>query len=380
MIFLKEIILQIIIWILSLVDNLAEMFTIFTGVKNVTYDGEEVNIIEYVLSSSMVESVLYCMIILSVGLACIFSIYSIIKNFVGERGNLLGIVGKFGLSIMGTIVMASFMILIVLISNRFLNIVSNIFEGVDEVKIGSKMLDGMVLDYLNGYTIRDIDISQIEVRDILGSFEEGVIFPSYYNKNGMIDPDTFMYLPGLIGSICLLIGLLSTIINLARNVFEIAYLYILMPVSLSTLPLDNGERFKGWRESFFSRFLVIFSLLVALNIYLILVPILLRLQVFDSKGLNSIFRIIIISSGTLLLTSSTVLISKLFIVDLSSTNLNSSVGLMYRFSESALRYGVLIPSRGIERSIHEIRENRRRERYMEKREEKEDDRYSEERG
>ena len=74
------------------------------------------------------------------------------------------------------------------------------------------------------------------------------IWPTSWKCNGMVNPNTFMYLPALIAGIALTIALIIAVLNLAKRVYEIVFTYFTMPISMSTLPLDDGARFKNWRE------------------------------------------------------------------------------------------------------------------------------------
>ena len=89
----------------------------------------------------------------------------------------------------------------------------------------------------------------------------------------MVNPDGFLYLPSLIAGIALLLSLITAVLNLAKRVYEIIVVYLVMPVSLSTLPLDEGARFKIWRETLITKIIIAYGAVFAVNVFVLLMPI-----------------------------------------------------------------------------------------------------------
>ena len=116
LIFFQQLCLLLFLWLLKLVDGLMEIFSAISGITDVTYKGEKVNIIEFLAGDSTVNTIFWCIFILAIGLTCIFTIAALIKNMINSQRNVSTIVGKFFLALLGTMAMLTVLFLIILIS------------------------------------------------------------------------------------------------------------------------------------------------------------------------------------------------------------------------------------------------------------------------
>ena len=105
LIFIQEIGLQLFLWLLQLIDGLMEIFSAISGVANVNYHGQQVNIVEFIVGDSTIGAVFWCIFITAVGLTCIFTIVGLVKNMIANNRNVSTIVGKFFLALLGTMAM-----------------------------------------------------------------------------------------------------------------------------------------------------------------------------------------------------------------------------------------------------------------------------------
>ena len=250
-IFLQEFVLQIFLWILKAVDGIMELFSSLTGISAINYKGQEINLIEFLVGDSTISKVFWCVFILAIGLSCIFAIIALIKNMIANNRNISSIVGKFFLALLGTMAMLIVVILGILVSNALLVLIAQIFEIDTSMNLAETLFNMCVGDWLSGYSIAEVDFSTITVRDILGEYDPNTVFgvfPTQWKMNGMINPNTFMYLPAIIVVVGLGFALVKAIITLVKRIYELVFMYVTMPMFLSTLPLDDGVRFKTWRE------------------------------------------------------------------------------------------------------------------------------------
>ena len=85
LIFFQQLCLLLFLWLLKLVDGLMEIFSAISGITDVTYKGEKVNIIEFLAGDSTVNTIFWCIFILAIGLTCIFTIAALIKNMINSH-------------------------------------------------------------------------------------------------------------------------------------------------------------------------------------------------------------------------------------------------------------------------------------------------------
>ena len=313
LIFFQQLCLLLFLWLLKLVDGLMEIFSAISGITDVTYKGEKVNIIEFLAGDSTVNTIFWCIFILAIGLTCIFTIAALIKNMINSQRNVSTIVGKFFLALLGTMAMLTVLFLIILISNSLLVLVSQIFQIGNTTKLSSALFNACAGDWINGYSVSEFDISRLGVKEIFGDYTTGFVFPDKWKYNGMVNPDKFLYLPSLISGVALAIALVVAVLNLAKRVYEIIFMYFVMPMSMSTLPLDDGARFKTWRETFITKIVIAYGTVFSVNIFVLLLPLITRMIIDGISGFgNSMFLIFMIVGGAMVIPAGQALFCKLF--------------------------------------------------------------------
>jgi len=315
LIFFQELCLQLFLWLLKLIDGLMEIFSAISGVTNVNYHGKSVNIIEFLAGDSTVMTIFWCIFILAVGLACIFTIVGLVKNMIANNRNVSTVVGKFFLALLGTMAMLAVVFLGILIANALLQLLAKIFQIGNTTKLSNAIFNACVGDWINGYNINKINVTSLSVSDIFGGYNAALfgIWPTLWKCNGMVNPNTFMYLPALISGIALGIALIIAVLNLAKRVFEIIYLFFCMPVSMSTLPLDDGARFKNWREQFITKIILAYGAVLSVNVFVLLLPFIQQMSIPGASGFaNSIFLIFMLVGGAMVIPAGQTLFARLF--------------------------------------------------------------------
>ena len=315
LIFLQELVLQLFLWLLQLIDGIMEIFSAISGVATVTYHGEQVNLIELLVGDSTVGAIFWCIFILAVGLSCIFAIVGLVKNMVVNNRTVSGVVGKFFLSLLGTMAMLVVVVLGILIANSVLQLIANIFQISNTTKLSTALFDACAGDWINGYSKAEFDVSSLTVRDIFGDYNAALfgIWPTSWKCNGMVDPNKFLYFPSLVASIALGIAMIVAIVNLAKRIFEIVFLYLVMPVSMSTLAADDGSRFKIWRETFITKVVLAYGAVFSVNVFVLILPLLSQMRIEGIGGFgNSLFLIFMIIGGAMVIPAGMTLFARLF--------------------------------------------------------------------
>ena len=179
--------------------------------------------------------------------------------------------------------------------------------------MSSALFNACAGDWINGYSVSEFDISRLGVKEIFGDYTTGFVFPDKWKYNGMVNPDKFLYLPSLIAGIALAIALVVAVLNLAKRVYEIIFMYFVMPMSMSTLPLDDGARFKTWRETFITKIVIAYGTVFSVNIFVLLLPLITRMRIDEISGFgNSMFLIFMIVGGAMVIPAGQALFCKLF--------------------------------------------------------------------
>ena len=315
LIFLQELCLQLFLWLLKLIDGLMEIFSAITGVTHVNYHGNSVSIIEFLAGDSTVMTIFWCIFILSVGLTCIFAIVGLIKNMLANNRNISSIIGKFFLALLGTMAMLAVVFLGILIADSLLQLLARIFQIGNTTKLSNALFNACVGDWLNGYNIDKINVTSLSVRDLFGSYKTAAfgIWPTSWKCNGMVNPETFLYLPSLIAGIALCIALITATLNLAKRVFEIIFMFFCMPVSMSTMPMDDGSRFKNWREHFLTKIILAYGAVLSVNVFILILPFIQQMSIPGASGfVNALFVIFMIVGGAMVIPAGQTLFARIF--------------------------------------------------------------------
>ena len=315
-IFLQELVLQIYLWLLQAIDGIMELFSGLTGISTINYRGQEINLVEFLVGGSTVSKVFWCVFILAIGLSCMFAIIALVKNMIANNRNITNIVGKFFLSLLGTLAMLVVVILGILISNTLLVLIAQIFNIDTSISLSKQLFDMCVGEWLSGYSIAEIDFNTITVRDILGDYNPNTMvgfFPTEWKMNGMINPNTFMYLPAILVVCGLGFALIKAIIKLVRRIYELVFMYVTMPMFLSTLPLDDGVRFRAWRETFMTKLILTYGTVFSVSIFAIMLPMISNMSITGiSEYGNTIFKMFMVIGGAVAIPAGQALFAKLF--------------------------------------------------------------------
>ena len=316
LIFFQELIMQVFLWILRAIDGIMELFSALSGITKINYKGEQINLVEFLVGDSTISKVFWCVFILAIGLGCMFAIIALVKNMIANNRNISTIVGKFFLAMLGTLVMLIVVILGIIISNSLLVLISEIFNIDTSVRLSETLFNICVGDWLNGYSVAEIDFNTITVRDILGEYDPNTVFgvfPTSWKMNGMVNPNTFMYFPALLMVFGVGFALIKAIAKLVKRVYELIFMYVTMPMFMSTLPLDDGARFRTWRETFVTKVVLTYGTVFSVSIFALILPMISSMQIDGiSEFGNKLFQIFMLIGGTIMIPTGQALFSKLF--------------------------------------------------------------------
>jgi hypothetical protein len=123
-------------------------------------------------------------------------------------------------------------------------------------------------------------------------------------------PFIFSWLAGAI----VLFGIGSAMLIFVDRAISLVILYIASPISISTSVLDDGARFKLWRDQFLSKFIMGYGMILAINIYALICGLVMdsNFAFFkDNEFLNLIMKLLVIGGGGLTMQKSMALVGNL---------------------------------------------------------------------
>lgn len=361
---------RILSWFLRMLDGLFNMFQALAGTKQVDLkDRTSTTLIDYFLSNDVVTTIFWFLFIISIFIAAVCVVVSVIKSIVnmkgGERKPHAKSLGQGLGSILVTIVMAIIMIVGISVSNTTLRYVNNAFYGGNEPNLPKQIIDMSIeeayeIDYGRTNDPENIDddgnyikiyFKTIEIVDETtgeisyemvksGGWYEGCSIEDYslemtpdevfgyYKKNiigmdkegghkegtGIINIDSFNFVLAYIAVLALLVVLGLSALTLVKRLYDIVLLFLSLPLISGTIPLNDGAYFKIWRETVISKVILAYGAVISVNVFMIVIPLLNNIDFVGNFGAlgGKIFHLLLIIGGALSINGGQLLFARLF--------------------------------------------------------------------
>lgn len=322
-----------------LVDFICNLFYKLVGIETVNINGTQGDLLMYFIQSPAVKNAFFGVMLIGVILLTVFAIVAIIRSETvdGQNKKTKGqILVKAGQSFIIFIVIP----VIVLAGIVFTNA---IMIGIDAsmtvtaangsgTSFGGQILVTSGYDAYIGPTDQRAEIEQQFINGTL-DFNTMSVVKKYYDLSGV------NYFVGILSGFILLLLFAIAVIVFIQRLFDIVLLYIVSPVSISTIPLDDGQRFKIWREMFVSKILGAYGIIFAMNLFFIITPLLSSIRFFDNDFQNGIVSLLILIGGAFAVTKANIVISKLTGNNAGTQEVQqmmSNIHLGYRFARGGV--------------------------------------------
>ena len=184
-----------------------------------------------------------------------------------------------------------------------INQAMNVYPSSGQGTIGGQFLITIGHDAYKGL----IDQSQAEALFVSGelNYAKLSVVKQYY------DITELNYVIGLLGSLVMLVMFVISAITFVQRIFDIVLLYIISPVSISTIPLDEGNRFKVWKDMLISKILSAYGIILVMNLFFLIIPQVYQIKFFDNSFQNGVVYILFLIGGSFAVTKASRVISQL---------------------------------------------------------------------
>lgn len=352
------------VWIgvglLKLCDTIFDLFKVLGGVTPIaTKNGKEpVNILSFFTSGSTISKTFFYIMMVSIVIGGIFTMLSIVKNMVTLKKTQQKIVAQYLGSIVGTIICFIALIFVFMAVGQILALIDTAFKLGSENKngtVGSRIMELLVRqaeDDMNGKGEEGLTLTAnaIENRrtnhpivfngksiteitnEIIGLYKQNKYtglemiakgpdsmkkFPfglQVYNSIRQYFPYAILLVTGFTFLFCSF----GAVFALCVRLFDIVFLQFAMPLCLASWAYDDGSRFQMWRTTMFSKLVLAFGTIFAVNTFTILIPKIMELQIPGASSLiNSLFRIFLVVCGGFTISSGQTLMARLLGTDAS---------------------------------------------------------------
>lgn len=321
-----EFLLAIFILICSLVDFVESIFNVFAGLTPVGVRSGETYQKTYLLDAFFqmeeVTTVFTYVTVMAVAICFIFTIVKTgksISDMTMEDKNPVSKVLGNGLKAAFTFMLIPFLCIFLLQVSSVVTVQAT--AAFDAAQGGSSTI-GTIIFLTAGL---DADKKTTKPRDPLGkeleesemgrtpSFNDDVREPYMTGKRDYKDlkqvkedfhAANFNFFVGFGCSVLMILVLGGAALTFVRRIFEILLLYIVSPLFVSSIPLDDGAIFAKWRDLFVAKFFSGFGTIFSMKYYLLLVPsisssrlILYPMNLPNGLMINNILKIFFIVGG-----------------------------------------------------------------------------------
>ncbi len=287
--------------LLKIVDFFESTFDIFSGIEPVTYKGDDKTLLDVFISNDAMSTVLALVTVIGVVLCFVFTLYTVGKSigtYVLENKNpvshivkqalkscmmflILPLIAYFGIQL-STVVLRSTdrAICNAMGSDDTIPMSTVLFlSGTFDGETNADYSTGVRAEYLNGQTSiynEAQTIIDFKMEDLDLDLLETVLVTDGGSPNDFLSFGSggYNYLLVYIEALVVIIIMLCGTFIFIRSIFDVILLYITAPLFVSTMPLDNGQVFRRWRELFIGKLISGYGVVFSMKIMLMLIPIL----------------------------------------------------------------------------------------------------------
>ena len=289
-----------------LIDFIKTIFYKLCGIETVEIEGEQGDLLYNLLESDIIKRVFLTIFIIGFILLIVFTILAIIKSNYQEKQNWKTVLSKTGQAFIIMLLIPFTVIIGVMLTNTIMSSINqamNVYPSSGQGSIGGQFLITIGHDAYKGL----IDQSQAEAMFVSGelNYAKLSVVKQYY------DITELNYVIGLLGSLVMLIMFVISAITFVQRIFDIVLLYIISPVSISTIPLDEGNRFKVWKDMLISKILSAYGIILVMNLFFLIIPQVYQIKFFDNSFQNGVVYILFLIGGSFAVTKASRVISQL---------------------------------------------------------------------
>lgn len=289
-----------------LIDFIKTIFFKLCGIETVEIEGKQSDLLTSLLQSESIKKAFLIVTIIGFILLIVFTIIAIIKSNYQEKQNWKTVLSKTFQSFIIMILIPFTVVIGIMLTNV---IMSSINQAMQIYPTGSQGTIGgqfLVTIGCNSY-IGNEEQEVIEAMFVSGelSYAKLSVVKQYY------DITSLNYVIGLLGSLVMLIMFVISAITFVQRIFDIVLLYIISPVSISTIPLDEGNRFKVWKDMLISKILSAYGIILVMNLFFLIIPQVYQIKFFNSSFQNGVVYILFLIGGSFAVTKASRLISQL---------------------------------------------------------------------
>ena len=300
----------------SIIDNLMSVANMLCGIEPIRYHGTEMDFLTFLFRNQAITYAFTAAVIIGVALVVIFAVIMIIRTIGSEKieKTPAQIAVQVGKTMLIFLFIPAAMVLLIFFTNKIMLVLYNATLGGSPDGLGRFLAGAFGQNALKGGVPTDFYLSP--------AFD----YTSTSNVKGYVNLSDYDFFFSWISCLVIILALGMTLLMFVDRAISLVILFVVSPISLSTSVLDDGARFKLWRDQFIVKFLTGYGCIIAINIYALIVGAITQdgLVFFDNKFLNNFMKIVIIVGGGVSLQRVMALVGNLISAGAGSNELRDS--------------------------------------------------------
>ena len=301
----------------KIIDGLIQCANYLCGVAPVRVAGDEVDFLEYILTSNQIGFAFRVAALIGMIIVVVFSIIAILRTLSKEKaeGTPAQIAGKAVKSVLSFLFIPLIMIVVVNAGNVFM-------EAMYKATLQGQASLG---DFLFKAFAMESGVAESEVDAFLAN--PNLDWRNTWDVWELMDLSEFEFIFSWIAGGVILGSIGMSMMYFVSRIISIAILYIAAPFSIGSSVLDDGARFKLWREQILVKFITGYGMMIAINIFAMICLLVMNPSlVFFEKGsfIDYLMKLLLIAGGGVSLKQAMALIGNLISNGAGSNELRDS--------------------------------------------------------
>ena len=308
----------------SIIDNLLSVANMLCGIEPVRYAGTEMDFVSFLLRNQSISYAFAGAVMIGAVLVVLFGVIAIIRSIHSEKVEKTP--SQIAVQIAKTMLIFLFipaaMALLIFFTNQIMRVLYSATLGGSPDGLGRFLAGAFGQNALKSGVPSDFYLDP--------SFK----YSSTSSIKSYVDLSDYDFFFSWISCLCIIISLGMALLMFVDRAISMVVLFVFSPISLSTTVLDDGARFKLWRDQFIVKFLTGYGCIVAINIYALIIAAINNnnLVFFDNKILNNFMKIVIIVGGGVSMQRMMALVGNL--ISAGAGSVSSSAGSVAKPSAS----------------------------------------------
>lgn len=277
--------------ILELIDAMQTVFNIFSGIQPVGYSGQtHYPMLELIFRMDPIQKAVLIVSIISFVLMMMFSAVAMARSMLELDVDHLRPVSKVLSSTMKAMIRFALIpiscMFLIMMSSKLLVGIESVFE-TNQTSLGRMVFIVSSLDaskraeYNISGKVKDSDKPVKPSENIGANSMDPIRWDYYTGAKDYSNMDTveqdfnfarFDYMIGFVASIFLIIVLAISLLSFVCRIFDVILLFVASPFFVSSMPLDDGERFRNWSKMFVGKLFSGYGTVLGMNLYMMLCP------------------------------------------------------------------------------------------------------------